>query len=135
MLGIIVCTHSHFASGLKDAVTMILGEQEDFDVVELKEKDDITEYSNKVKAIAKRYEESNKKYVVFVDILGATPFNASALALNNSDTRIITGVNLTLLLEVIVQRNDYNDYDALLSNALDSAKENMKIVNIKDMFK
>lgn len=134
MLGIIVCTHSNFASGIKDAVEMITGQQENFDVVGFQEGEDMLELSAKLQGIAERYEAQNEKYVFLVDLFGATPFNASAAGLAQFDTSIITGVNLPILLELVLQRSCCEDYDQFLQNALLSAKDSMKIVNMKEMF-
>lgn len=134
MLGVIVCTHSTFASGLKDAVEMIAGEQENFDVVGFQEGEEMLALSEKLKHIAQAYEARNEKYVFMVDLFGATPFNASAAGLAMFDTSIITGVNLALLLEVLLQRQSFQSYEELLEHALTSAKDHMKIVNMKEMF-
>lgn len=134
LLGVIVCTHSNFASGLKDAVEMIAGEQENFDVVGFQEGEEMLALSEKLKHIAQDYEDRNEKYVFMVDLFGATPFNASAAGLAMFDTSIITGVNLPLLLEVLLQRQSSLSYEELLNHALTSAKDHMKIVNMKEMF-
>ncbi|MDU5107850.1 hypothetical protein [Clostridium sp.] len=135
MLKIIICTHSNLAMGLKDSVTMILGnEPKDLYVMPFLEGDDMMEYSNKLKKIAEEYEEKGEKYVFLVDLYGATPFNASAAALANFDTKVIAGVNLGLLLELVVARDFSEDYDLLLKESLEKSKDNMKIIDIKEMF-
>lgn len=135
MLKIIICTHSNLAMGLKDSVTMILGnEPKDLYVMPFIEGDDMMEYSNKLKKIAEEYEEKGEKYVFLVDLYGATPFNASAAALANFDTKVIAGVNLGLLLELIVARDFSEDYDLLLKESLEKSKDNMKIVGMREMF-
>lgn len=135
MLKIIICTHSNLAMGLKDSVTMILGnEPKDLYVMPFLEGDDMMEYSNKLKKIAEEYEEKGEKYVFLVDLYGATPFNASAAALANFDTKVIAGVNLGLLLELIVARDFSEDYDLLLKESLEKSKDNMKIVGMREMF-
>jgi len=121
--------------GLKDSVTMILGnEPKDLYVMPFLEGDDMMEYSNKLKKIAEEYEEKGEKYVFLVDLYGATPFNASAAALANFDTKVIAGVNLGLLLELVVARDFSEDYDLLLKESLEKSKDNMKIIDIKEMF-
>ncbi|MFU7515514.1 PTS sugar transporter subunit IIA [Clostridium sp. HCS.1] len=135
MLKIIICTHSNLAMGLKDSVTMILGnEPKDLYVMPFLEGDDMMEYSNKLKKIAEEYEEKGEKYVFLVDLYGATPFNASAAALANFDTKVIAGVNLGLLLELVVARDFSEDYDLLLKESLEKSKDNMKIVGMREMF-
>lgn len=114
---------------------MILGnEPKDLYVMPFLEGDDMMEYSNKLKEIAEEYEEKGEKYVFLVDLYGATPFNASAAALANFDTKVIAGVNLGLLLELVVARDFSEDYDLLLKECLEKSKDNMKIVAMREMF-
>lgn len=134
MLGIIVCTHSNFAKGAQAAVEMIAGQQEDFTVIGFQEGEEMQELSNKILELAKKYEEKKEPYVVLVDLFGATPFNASAAALATFNTSVISGVNLPLLLELVMGRSYYEDYDRLLENALQGAKDNIRIIKMKEMF-
>ena len=127
MLGIIVCTHSNFAKGAQAAVEMIAGQQEDFTVIGFQEGEEMQELSNKILELAKKYEEKKEPYVVLVDLFGATPFNASAAALATFNTSVI-------LLELVMGRSYYEDYDRLLENALQGAKDNMRIIKMKEMF-
>ncbi len=134
MLGIVVCTHSNFAEGIRNSVEMIVGEQENFDVVCFQEGEDMLALSERIKAITDKYENTGEKYVVCVDLFGATPFNASAAALAAFDTSVITGVNLPILLQLVTEREFCEDYDEFLESAMTSAKDNMKIVKMKEMF-
>ena len=43
MIGVIVCTHSTLADGLKNAIDMIVGTQENFDVFCFMNGDDVDE--------------------------------------------------------------------------------------------
>lgn len=134
MLGIVVCTHSNFASGIRDAVTMIAGPQRDFEVMGFQEGEEMLEYSERLKTIAQRFEDHEQPYVFVVDLFGATPFNASAAALSAFDTAVISGVNLPLLLEIVMQREHAQDEMALLELAVQSAKDSIQLVKMCDMF-
>ena len=134
MLGVIVCTHSDLASGLSAAANMIGGEQENFDVISFREGEDMMALSGKIKELAEHYESQNEKFVMLVDLFGATPFNASAVAMSESCASIITGVNLPLLLEILMGRSNMEDYDEFLNTALENTKESMKVVKMQEMF-
>ena len=74
MLGIILCGHGGFATGLEQAMKQILGEQPQF-------------------------------IVFLTDLLGGTPFRvASTLAMQKPGSEVITGTNLQLLLEMVLER-------------------------------
>lgn len=134
MLGIVVCTHSNFAEGIKNAVEMIVGEQENFDVVCFQEGEDMLALSERIKEVTAKYEDTGEKYIVCTDLFGATPFNASAAALAAFDTSVVTGVNLPMLLQLVTEREFCEDYDEFLEDAMKNAKDNMKIVKMKEMF-
>lgn len=134
LLGIVVCTHSNFAAGIHDALTMIAGPQDDFEVMGFQTGEDMLEYSERLKAIAQRFEDRKQPYVFVVDLFGATPFNASAAALSAFDTTVISGVNLPLLLELVLQREHAQDIPALLETAVQSAKDSIQLVKMREMF-
>ena len=71
MLGIIVATHSNLARGLREAVEMIDGPQEYFDVVPFCEGEDITFLAERIRTIAAAYEEHGEPYVVVTDMFGS----------------------------------------------------------------
>lgn len=134
MLGIVVCTHSDFAAGIQHAVEMITGAQENFDVVCFQEGEDMLALSERIKEVTSKYEEAGERYVVCVDLFGATPFNASAAALATFDTSVITGVNLPMLLQLVMEREFCEDYDEFLTGVVEGAKENVKVIKMKEMF-
>lgn len=136
MLGIILCTHSELASGLKKAIEMIAGEQENFDAVCFMNGDDIEELREKLYNIAEKYRKINMQYCYIVDLLGATPFNVALLASADKNSIIITGANLPLLLEILMSREQFdgNDCTAFLESALNSVKESMQVIDTKVLF-
>lgn len=132
MIGIIICTHSNLAQGLKDAATMVCGEQEDFDAIGFYEGQDIMDLSEKLKSIAGDYEKKNEKYVFLVDMFGATPYNASAIALSESEASIITGVSLPIVIELLIQRQQAENLDALFENVKNAAADAIKVIKVKE---
>ena len=132
MLSIVVCTHSDFAQGIRNALEMIVGEQENFDVVCFREGEDMLELSERIKAVTDKYEKAGEKYVVCADLFGATPFNASAAALVKRGQE--EAGRHPLLLQLATEREFCEDYDEFLESALSGAKDNMKVVRMKDMF-
>lgn len=134
MLGIIVCTHSSLAKGLLESVEMIAGKQSDFHVISLQEGDDLSTLSEVVKQTSEYYTKNNIEFVVLVDLFGATPFNASAIAFAKQNVNIITGVNLPILLELVTTREHCEDCRTLLENVIFTGKESIKIMNMEEMF-
>lgn len=133
MIAVLVCTHSTLAQGLKEAVEMIAGKQEDFDVLCFMNGDDPEELKEKLSASVQRYADQGKECCVLVDLFAATPFN-TALALSmETGTAIATGVNLPLLLEVLIGRSlsEEESVHAFLEKAMERVKDSMKVVDAK----
>ena len=133
MIGVIVCTHSTLAQGLKNAVEMIAGPQENFDAVCFMNGDDPEDLKEKIGELVKKYNDNNIPCCLVVDLFAATPFNtALALSMEN-DLEVLTGANLPLLLELLMSREmwDSEDLHAFLENAMNSVRESMVCINGK----
>ena len=105
MLGIILTGHGGFASGMEKAMKQILGEQSQFAAI------DFPEPSSTVRLTAQLEEavaelDGTEGIIFLTDLLGGTPFRvASTLAMQQSGREVITGTNLQLLLEMVMERD------------------------------
>lgn len=113
MIGVVVVTHGKLAEGLLDAMRMIAGEREALSMVSLGETDDVDALVVRVQEAAEAIDDG-EGVLVFVDLFGASPFNASArLALTKkTGIEVVTGVNLPMLLEVVMSREGMTLSDA-----------------------
>lgn len=125
MIGVIVATHGKMASGILDAVEMICGEQEEFEVVSLQRGQDAESLGEE---IAEKIEKMNDGdgVVILVDLLGATPMNQSALNLFKWDNvEVITGVNLPMVVTATMERDCFNDIKELVYKIKSDGKESI----------
>lgn len=105
MLGIILTGHGGFASGLEQAMRQILGEQPQFIAI------DFPETSTTVRLTAQLTQavselDPEQDIIFLTDLLGGTPFRvASTLAIQRPGSEVITGTNLQLLLEMVLERD------------------------------
>jgi PTS system mannose-specific IIA component len=127
VVGIIVVTHGEMAAGLIQAAEMIVGKQEQLSPVHLLEMD-------AVEGLMERVEESigqndtGEGTLLLVDLPGASPFNACArLAMQQEGLKLISGVNLPMLAELLVQRPSHT-----LPELVEIAKQAGKF-GIKDL--
>lgn len=109
MIGVIICTHSLFAEGLKSAAEMIVGEQENLIAITFNNGDSIDLLVEKMTSASAEFESQGIPYVFLVDLFGASPFNAAMLSTVGKNTSIVSGVNLGFLLELLSQREDFKD--------------------------
>lgn len=105
MIGIVVVTHGSLAEGLLDAMRMITGEQDQVAAIALREEDEVEGLMERI-AAAVEQTDSGEGVLIFVDLFGASPFNASArLALADKHSiQVITGASLPMLVELAVIR-------------------------------
>ncbi|WP_368195966.1 PTS galactosamine/N-acetylgalactosamine transporter subunit IIA [Aeromonas sp. R2-2] len=105
MLGIIICGHGGFASGLERAMLQILGEQEAVIAIDFPESSTTALLQAQCEAALTEVDKGDG--VVFLtDLLGGTPFRvASTLSLHQTEREVITGTNLQLLLEMALERD------------------------------
>lgn len=136
MIGVILCTHSQLASGLKKAVEMIGGEQENFDAVCFMNGDDVETLQTTLFDLGEKYRNQNIPYCYIVDLFGATPFNCALYACAQNHSIVMCGANLPLLLEVLLSRSMFDGVDlkGFLDQAMDNTKDSMKIIDTSELF-
>ena len=106
MVNLLVITHGEFADGLVDAMQLIIGPQEGIQTLALKETDAIDLLGERVQAAVQELDQG-EGVLILVDLLGASPFNISArLSMENKNVDVVTGVNLPMLLETAMQRQE-----------------------------
>lgn len=119
MVGFILTGHGHFADGIKSALDMVAGDQENFEIVPFEGSQAATYGDDLRAAIAKMRGECEEGVIVFVDLLGGTPFNQSMMIANDVDKlEIVTGSNLPMIIELLFARNGATDVTALAEQAV-----------------
>lgn len=118
MLSIILTGHGGFASGLEQAMKQILGEQPQLIAIDFPESSTTALLISQLEQAVS--ELDNPAGIVFLtDLLGGTPFRvASTLAIQKPGYEVITGTNLQLLLEIVMER-DGKSGEALRIQALE----------------
>lgn len=128
MIGILVATHGTMASGMINSVELIMGPQENLDYLELFHETDIETFGNDIVLKAKELDQG-KGVLILVDLYSASPYNQAVLNKINmidTDHRIITGVNLPMLLEVLGMRYGLDSVENIWEIALNAGKEGVK---------
>lgn len=130
MISVLVITHGKMAEGIAHSVELIMGKQVQFSVLGLFENDSIEAFKDRV------YEQivaldRGDGVLVLVDLYGASPFNSAGANLTRLQAehhvvRIISGVNLPMVLETMNARNYMATLDELYKNALQSGKDGIR---------
>ena len=122
------------AKGFIETAEMICGKQEDLIYFGFYEGDNLLDFSAVIKNQVDLFINQNKEVVCLVDLPGATPFNACAIALAETKYSVVAGISLPFLLELLMSRNNDQEYKVIISESLESAVDSMKMFNIEEMF-
>ncbi|MGX7204544.1 PTS sugar transporter subunit IIA [Enterococcus pingfangensis] len=103
MIGIVIATHDHLADSLLKTAEAILGEQSYVKTVNIDP--GATGLQKKIEDLAKALLTEVDELVWLVDMFGGTPFRyASYCVMNDSRQALVTGVNLPMVLQALVNR-------------------------------
>lgn len=108
MVGILIATHGDFAAGLLSAVELIAGKQEKIETIGLHHGDGIEEFEEKVNIALDTLDEGDG-VIVFVDILGGTPFNVIFRSLARKKFKAIAGVNMAMVVQAVMMREEMTE--------------------------
>lgn len=133
MLTLLLCSHSNFAEGIKNAVEMICGKQDNLEVLSLMEGDSLEDYAEKIKKTYDLHTMKGHRVICLCDIPHATPYNAIMLALHDQDVHLISGVSLPIVLELVLKQSNESNYDSMIEECFKQAKECTTINKIKDL--
>lgn len=129
MIGVLLVSHGKMAEGIKDSVGMIVGEVGQFDTLALIPGQDIATLGSDILAKTKEL-DSGDGVLIFVDLFGASPYNASMKCLPewaqlNIKTRILTGMSLPMVITAVCNR-EFSSLEELAQDAIGAGVENMK---------
>lgn len=119
MIGFLLTGHGEFAPGLASALELVAGKQEAFKVVPF-DVEKAAEYPELLHTEIEQLREQTDAVLVFVDLLGGTPFNQTMINTQSiSDVNVVTGTNLPMLIETLFTRN--SDASATLDSLTECA--------------
>lgn len=133
MISCIITGHGEFPVGMLHALEMIAGPQEKMVAIPFRESAPLEEYQKEIYDMMTEMLKESDKLIVLTDLLGGTPFNTSMLFKGDRETiSVITGTNLPMLLELVMQRLMDNDIDEVLERLIHSAQTGATIGEIKE---
>ncbi|SES83929.1 PTS system, mannose-specific IIA component [Anaerobranca gottschalkii DSM 13577] len=123
-----IVAHGNLAQQFIKTSEMILGKQKNLLAVNVLPEDSLIELRVKVKEAIEKVKTANG-VIIFTDIFGGSPTNASTYLLLDGNVRVITGVNLAMLLETLANRN--KSLDRLTQLAYKAGSEGVQIVQVE----
>ena len=122
MVGCVLTGHGTFATGVGAALEMVGGPQADFEIVTFLE-EEAAEFPEKISSAIASLAEKCGEVVVFCDLMGGTPFNQAMMAgAVTPGVRVVTGVNLPMLLECMSVRDEGVTAEEIVQTAVEIGK-------------
>lgn len=111
-VGMVLLSHGNMAAGILDTLELIFGNSSNIRVGSLLAGQDIEHFKKQVLAEIQKA-DSGEGVLVFVDLFGASPYNAAVYAkktleITNKKVRIVSGMNLSMVLEVATMLSSSN---------------------------
>ena len=122
----LLISHGTLAEGMKSSVELITGKQENLYFINAYI-DGNTNIPQEVSKIIDQHIAQGDELLIFTDILGGSVNNAVTEFTQNPQIHIITGMNLPLVLNILLEDNGTIGAD--IESSLELAKENMCYYN------
>lgn len=125
-VAIIIGTHGTAAEQLLKTTEMLLGEQDNVAFIDFVPGENaetlIDKYNVKISEL-----DTDGGVLFLVDTWGGSPFNAAGrIAVDKENYEVVTGVNIPMLVETFMARDDNPGFDALVALALETGREGVK---------
>lgn len=102
MFQLLLISHGKLAEAMLESAEMIIGPQKDVQTLCLNPEETPEDFREKIAHILEPWKDEN--VMVLSDIRSGTPFNAAASLMQSFDFRHISGINLGMLIEVLIDR-------------------------------
>ncbi|HBT53952.1 MAG TPA: PTS mannose transporter subunit IIAB, partial [Erwinia persicina] len=130
-IAIMIGTHGWAAEQLLKTAEMLLGEQENVGWIDFVPGENAETLMEKYQT--RLAEMDSAQGVLFlVDTWGGSPFNAaSRLVVDKENYDVVAGVNIPMLVEVLMARDDNPTFDELVALAVETGREGVKALKAK----
>ncbi len=133
MVGILLMSHGKMAEGMLDSCKLFFGDDvQNIKALCLKPEDDPEQFDDRIREAIKEIDDGSG-VIAMCDLLGGTPSNRSVYCMNDR-FQIITGMNFTMLLELLGKRLTVDDLTELDITELMEVGKN-GIVSLNEAFK
>ena len=110
MFRILLVSHGALAAAMLESAEMIAGPQEGVKALCLSPEDAPESFRERVAAVLEEWKAED--VLVLSDIRSGTPFNAAGSLMQEYPFRHISGVNLAMLIEALMDRDDMSAREA-----------------------
>lgn len=132
-IAIVIGTHGWAAEQLIKTAEMLLGDQQNVGWIDFVPGENAETLIEKYQARLTELETS-KGVLFLVDTWGGSPFNAaSRIVVDKENYEVIAGVNIPMLVETLMARDDDPTFDELVALAVETGREGVKALKAKEV--
>ena len=129
MFQFIIATHGNFAKGIENSIGIILGKFENLEALPCYTKENFN-LAKEIDRMLLQYKD--KEIIVVTDIFGGSVNSAFMEKIpSNKNLHVISGLNLSLILELLGEQEEYNNAKELIENSIINSKESVKYGNLE----
>lgn len=130
-IAIVIGTHGWAAEQLLKTAEMLLGEQENVGWIDFVPGENAETLIEKYQAQLEKLDTA-KGVLFLVDTWGGSPFNAaSRIVVDKEGYEVVAGVNIPMLVETLMARDDDPSFDELVALAVETGREGVKALKAK----
>lgn len=130
-IAIVIGTHGWAAEQLLKTAEMLLGEQENVGWIDFVPGENAETLIEKYTAQLSRLDTSSG-VLFLVDTWGGSPFNAASRnVVDKEQYEVVAGVNIPMLVETLMARDDNPTFDELVALAVETGREGVKALKAK----
>ena len=134
-IAIVIGTHGWAAEQLLKTAEMLLGEQENVGWIDFVPGENAETLIEKYTAQLAKLDTS-KGVLFLVDTWGGSPFNAaSRIVVDKEHYEVVAGVNIPMLVETFMARDDNPSFDELVALAVETGREGVKALKAQPVEK
>lgn len=117
----VVLNHGRFGEELIKSAELIVGKTENIHAISLLSGMSIEEYYQNVRSYLSSL--AGKEILLLTDLYGGTPSNVGMMLQREFSLHVLCGVNLPMLIELILKRNnDVCSIEKLMDTAMEAAR-------------
>ena len=134
-IAIVIGTHGWAAEQLLKTAEMLLGEQENIGWIDFVPGENAETLIEKYTAQLEKLDTSSG-VLFLVDTWGGSPFNAaSRIVVDKEHHEVVAGVNIPMLVETLMARDDNPSFDELVALAVETGREGVKALKAQPVAK
>jgi PTS system mannose-specific IIB component len=134
-IAIVIGTHGWAAEQLLKTAEMLLGEQENVGWIDFVPGENAETLIEKYNARLANL-DTGKGVLFLVDTWGGSPFNAaSRIVVDKEHYEVVAGVNIPMLVETLMARDDNPSFDELVALAVETGREGVKALKAQPVEK